>query len=165
MVKFRALMIPAFAYREYYGGSPKLRARNYTCYWHRAQGFWIPVSRIGENLPAFEEAATTSKPSIIYCLRRQAVGRFAYRVAWILQHAHDLVLKLSLQFEPKLRFASLYLWTCTFRLGALVDSARRCSRAAPPASWSQAAQMARVTWRDVSAGLFVPPKVSRMDEP
>ena len=41
-----------------------------------------------------------------------AVGRFAYRDCMeILQHAHELVLKLTLsKFEPKLRFASLCLW-------------------------------------------------------
>jgi len=87
-----------------------------------------------------------------------AVGRFAYRdCIEILQHAHDLVLKLPLTVRAEIEVRILVsIGHAHFALGALVDSAPDvCSRGGTrPASWSQGGSDARVNLRDVSAGLY-----------
>ena len=94
-----------------------------------------------------------------------AVGRFAYRdCIEILQHAHELVLKVSLKVRAEIEVRILgSMGDAHFALGALTDSAQMYAAAAARAQevGLKAAQMHSLTSASIHWASLVPKKVLR----
>jgi len=161
-------------YREVLYGrlSESARSKLHLLLARRLKSFCDPCGQeLATELALHFEGGRDYEQAVNYLLAAadNAVGRFAYRdCIEILQHAHELVLKLTLKVRAEIEVRILgFMGDAHFALGALTESAQTYAAAAARAQQAglKAAQMHALTSAMYPLGFIAPEEgVAALDE-